>query len=256
MITSLEIEVKLLGLRCVEDICSTKFSISRKRRNVIYREFDGRNKGIFEHKAVADKIQTERFFWLLDDVYEQLSKKRDYSVEMHDGSCWKMKIRHTDHSVTSIKGTIDYPPYGKYIERELLQLCESVGIIKDGLFGCDGYNYHSIASFVEKWLCIFSNELIDNDSKYITDFIDECMALGFEMDAGRSLAEAFPREPVFNRRDSFKTVVHEIDSVDLIGNALFLKWRGVTYWSDDSVFDEENREWFLLALNQLRKLVD
>ena len=62
MIALLEIEVKLLGLCCVENICSTKFSISRKRRNAIFREFDGRNKVIFERKAVAEKIQTGPVF--------------------------------------------------------------------------------------------------------------------------------------------------------------------------------------------------
>lgn len=74
------------------------------------------------------------------------------SVEVCDGSCWKLKIRHSGNKLQKLNGTVEYPPHGKHIECELIQLCEEAGIFEPYLFGCSGIALHDAREFVDKWL--------------------------------------------------------------------------------------------------------
>lgn len=65
-----------------------------------------------------------------------MAERMDYSVDVCDGSCWKLKIRHSNNKVQKLSGTVEYPPHGKHIECELLRLCEEAGGINPLLFGC------------------------------------------------------------------------------------------------------------------------
>ncbi|MFR2627437.1 MAG: hypothetical protein ACLS89_07930 [Collinsella sp.] len=48
--------------------------------------------------------------------------------------------------------------------------------------------------------------------------------------------------------------IDTIDDVGLLGSGVFSRWRYITHWKYDSVPDEDDLEWFRLALGRLREL--
>ncbi|MBR1730353.1 MAG: hypothetical protein IJ728_12620 [Selenomonadaceae bacterium] len=85
-------------------------------------------------------------------------------------------------------------------------------------------------------------------------FIDECLELNFKMDCGESFIEKYSAE-IFNEVEEFEKIIEEIADIKLLGSAIFSKWRYVTHWSyNESLLDENNRRWFILAFNRLAEL--
>ena len=101
-----------------------------------------------------------------------------------------------------------------------------------------------LAAFLEKW-----DGRISEDSS----FSDDCSSLGFEMDAGRSLSDAFPDVPVL-RAEGFRRIAGRITKIRFLGTAIHSYWRYRTHWCDEpggGVDCEEAREWFRIAFDRM-----
>lgn len=84
-------------------------------------------------------------------------------------------------------------------------------------------------------------------------FIGEGLAdLGFVMDCGESFKATFPNGNLGDY-ESWKRVVNQIDSVELLGNAIFSQWRYWNHWSMTQM-EETDFEWFVLAFGRLAEL--
>lgn len=256
MITTIILEWENWGLCSGDDICSTKLIVSKNKRSIVYEEFNGRNECIAKQEGTFESMYGDRFFWILDESFPLLSEKADYSVPVCDGFCWRLKLRHSDRTITKINGTVEYPPNGKRIERELLQLCDAARIHSPQMFGCDGVSYTAATQFLDKWMHIFNEVPPTANYQFEEEFGTECLALGFEMDCGKAFEAAFSNERVLYDLQEFRNVINQVDDAELLGSAIISKWRAITHWSYcDSGFSDENKTWFLLAFNRLRELI-
>jgi len=77
--------------------------------------------------------------------------------------------------------------------------------------------------------------------------------LGFKMDAGNSFIEKYSKEAFYHSED-FKTVVDSINDIALLGTAILSRWRYITHWTQSSLLEKENRQWFVLAFERLAKI--
>jgi hypothetical protein len=107
----------------------------------------------------------------------------------------------------------------------------------------------------EKLIEIVNSEDYTDVARDATDdlsFADDCKSYGFKMDCGESFTEAFKDKNVFNDSQEF------INDVQLLGSAIFSKWRYYNHWSGpgESILSERNKAWFVIALERLRSLTD
>lgn len=114
-----------------------------------------------------------------------------------------------------------------------------------------------IHEFAMNWFDIFRNnnttdmEIVENQS-----FADDCFSFEFKMDCGEAITNAFPEKNVFNDWQELDKVIDSIDDVQLIGSAIFSKWRYFNHWAGagESITDAANRAWFITALGRLGRL--
>ena len=77
--------------------------------------------------------------------------------------------------------------------------------------------------------------------------------LGFRMDAGNSFIEKYSEEAFYHSED-FMKIVDSIDDIALLGAAILSRWRYITHWTQSSLLEKENREWFILAFDRLAEI--
>lgn len=106
--------------------------------------------------------------------------------------------------------------------------------------------------FALKWLQLYED---DNTPSGLLeeDFAPDCFDLEFEMDCGESFVEHFSVE-AFSNPQAFSAVVASINDPMFLGTAIFSKWRGITHWWNQNLFDRSNREWFILAFSRLAEI--
>ncbi len=255
MITSFILEWYDWSCHCVDDVSWTRLTVYRNKSLIVYEEFDGRDNTLKKQEEKFPKHLADRFFWILEESNSAMTRKLDYSVEVCDGSCWKLKIRHSGNKLQKLNGTVEYPPHGKRIERELIRLCEEVGIYEPYLFGCSGVSRHDAREFVDKWLKIFTEVPQNANFLFEEEMGNDCFALGFEMDCGHSFDREYSKGEPLNRVETLSEVIKDVDDEELLGSAIFSNWRGITHWSYESGFTAENKAWFLMALNRLKELL-
>ena len=102
-----------------------------------------------------------------------------------------------------------------------------------------------IHAFAEKWISEFQARHIHTAEQLMGD---ECAALGFVMDCGKSFAAKYP--DAFMDNENLVLYINEIDNLQLLGNAIYSKWRFYQHWAC-SPWDVP---WFLTALNRLAEL--
>ena len=102
-----------------------------------------------------------------------------------------------------------------------------------------------IHAFAERWISEFQARHIRSAEQLMGD---ECAALKFVMDRGKSLVEKYPDAWLDN--ENFDRCIKEIDDLQLLGNAIYSKWRFYQYWAC-SPWDVRR---FLAALNRLAEL--
>ena len=256
MITSFILEWYDWSCHCVDDVSWTRLTVYRNKALVVYEEFDGRDNILKKQEEKFPKHLADRFFWILEESNSAMTRKLDYSVEVCDGSCWKLKIRHSGNKLQKLNGTVEYPPHGKRIERELIRLCEEAGIYEPYLFGCSGIALHDAREFVNKWLKIFTEVPQNADFLFEEEMGNDCFALGFEMDCGHSFDREYSKGEPLNRVETLAAVIEDVDDEELLGSAIFSNWRGITHWSYESGFTAENKAWFLMALTRLHELLN
>ena len=255
MITSIILEWFNWSEHCAEDLSRTKITIYRNKNQIVYEEFDGRDNIIRQQKGKYYRGCNERLFGLLEEVNSEMTRQSDWSVAVCDGSCWKMKIRHSNNKLQKIQGTIELPPHGHRIEKEMMRMCEEAEISTPTLFGCIGVRFQATREFAEKWIDIFTRQPVEADFLFEEQMGNECFSLGFEMDCGHSFDRAYSKGRPLYEADELAAIIDEVEDIELLGSAIFSKWRGITHWSYESGFTDENKQWFLVALKRLKSLV-
>lgn len=114
----------------------------------------------------------------------------------------------------------------------------------------------SIVSFCDKWMEKFTDaeisyvELVDH---YLAD---DCNAFGFEMDCGHAFQEKY--RDAFNNLSTLSGVLDLVDDIDLLGSAIYSKWRYFNHWAYDAaeILSQSNRGWFVAVLSRMKYLAD
>ena len=110
----------------------------------------------------------------------------------------------------------------------------------------------AINDFARKYLTLYCNGNTRERDVDI-DFPNECLALGFQMDAGESFIEKYSQDSFYSA-EALADILDQIDDPDLLGSAILSKWRYITHWSQSDLTSVENRSWFILALLRLKQL--
>lgn len=115
-------------------------------------------------------------------------------------------------------------------------------------------NNYKIHRFALLWRQICKNHTSFSFNVFDdAEFIGEGLAdLGFVMDCGESFKAAFLNLNLGDY-ESWKRIVNQIDSVELLGNAIFSQWRYWNHWSM-APMEEADFEWFVLAFGRLAEL--
>ena len=92
-----------------------------------------------------------------------------------------------------------------------------------------------------------------NYSELESNLGEACQRLGFDMDAGESFIKQYSKDS-FHKADTLKRIINDVDSIELLGNGIYSKWRYITHWAESSLLSEENKKWFLIALSRLAEL--
>lgn len=117
----------------------------------------------------------------------------------------------------------------------------------------DMQNVENVRAFASKYLRLYESRATD-ERDVEQGFDDACFDFGFEMDCGERFIDHYS-ERAFYEAEELLRVVDDIDDVDLLGSAIFSRWRYVTHWADyESLLDEKHRSWFVVAFNRLLKI--
>lgn len=86
-----------------------------------------------------------------------------------------------------------------------------------------------------------------------TEFVGEGLAdLGFEMDCGKSLEQAFPGIDAFHDNAALERIADRID-LQTLGNTIFSQWRYWNHWTT-APMEEADYQWFVIAFSRLAEL--
>ncbi len=115
-------------------------------------------------------------------------------------------------------------------------------------------NMEQIHDFAVKWGDKFKDQDICYRELVGHYLADDCKLLGFKMDCGHAFSKKYG-SAVYNS-DALAKIINDITDIPLLGSAIYSRWRFFSYWSYDpaSILDNENRQWFILALNRLALL--
>lgn len=72
-----------------------------------------------EYKYNVDKDEIENFFIYLENKININNWDQDYSLDVCDGYHWTIKVRYSDRSIKKIEGTMEPPPGGEKLERQI-----------------------------------------------------------------------------------------------------------------------------------------
>lgn len=111
-----------------------------------------------------------------------------------------------------------------------------------------------IHEFAVKWIDKFRNQNI-NYIELVDHFIaDDCDALGFEMDCGKAFGQIYGNA-VYDHNALYE-IIYDVTDIFLLGSAIYSRWRYFNHWAytGEEILEENNREWFILALSRLALL--
>lgn len=78
MITSLVLEWYDWSCHCVDDVSWTRLTVCRNKNRIVYEEFDSRDNTRKRQEGSYPKHYGDRFFWVLEESNEALTRKQDY----------------------------------------------------------------------------------------------------------------------------------------------------------------------------------
>lgn len=116
-----------------------------------------------------------------------------------------------------------------------------------------------INKFTEKYVDYFLNDFDPESSTYYdffesSVFPNECWSLGFEMDCGVSFTKAYG-EGIWYSYKNLSMAEDKINDIQIIGSALFSKWRFFNHWSYSHA-NEDDKKWFLILLKRMQKVAN
>lgn len=82
----------------------------------------------------------------------------------------------------------------------------------------------------------------------------EMRELGFKMDCGNAFMSVYGN--AINDEKELRKIIDCIHDVELLGSAIYSKWRYYNHWaySGAEILEPQNRKWFILALRRLAEL--
>ena len=110
------------------------------------------------------------------------------------------------------------------------------------------FSNQEIHNFAIKWLAKYKDpETPENELE--ERFAGECFSLGFEIDCGKAFEAAYG-SAAFHDASELKKISRSVQDVQILGNAVFSKWRYYTHWACSAL----DREWFIIAFSRLAEL--
>ena len=76
-----------------------------------------------------------------------------------------------------------------------------------------------------------------------------CFEFGFKMDTGEVIEALYPSASY--DEGLLKSVIDEIDDIDLLGSAVFSRWRYYMHWAMGGETILNAREWFITVLERM-----
>jgi hypothetical protein len=108
--------------------------------------------------------------------------------------------------------------------------------------------------FATYWLAEYFNAKT-TEIKIGTAFAEMCLSLGFQTYDRRSFEKVFPDPDAFNDDRSLSKMVGQMNDAELLGSAIFSKWRQTVHeLSLENTFSLERQSWFVIALSRMALL--
>ena len=118
-ITSITLEWFNYSEHYIGEKSYTRTSFFKRTRKLTYEEFDGCRNCIKFVEVFVPRSKVDSFFGFLNTHKEIITRQNDYSIEVCDGSAWKIKLHFSNNSVIKLLGTVLYPPCGEDIESQI-----------------------------------------------------------------------------------------------------------------------------------------
>ena len=111
-----------------------------------------------------------------------------------------------------------------------------------------------IHDFAIKWLNKFRDENINYIELVDRYMAEDCEALGFKMDCGHAFKNKYGCD--IGDNEALSRIIDQVTDIPVLGSAIYSGWRYFNHWaySGKEILEPNNREWFIIALRQLRWL--
>ena len=136
--TSLSIDWFDCGLCPGDSIVHEQITVSRINNAITIKQFDGADRLLVKTEVAVQEELVNDLFLYIDGLCHTDAWASDYSVMVCDGFCWEMVIRFGRSRRQKIKGTVDLPPYGEVITRNIKDMLENTYcLVMPRIFGID-----------------------------------------------------------------------------------------------------------------------
>lgn len=110
--------------------------------------------------------------------------------------------------------------------------------------------------FAKKWIKKFTDDNINYVELVDHYLADDCDEIGFIMDCGRSFSEKYGK--AFEGYLELEPVINDIYEIDLIGSAIYSKWRFYNHWAYDSssILCNTSRDWFIAMFERIIEITE
>ncbi len=112
-----------------------------------------------------------------------------------------------------------------------------------------------VQAFARKWIEKFQDERSTAEELAGPDLAEDCRALGFFMDSGKSFAGKYGR-PFPQNPETLQKLIAEEGSIQLLGTTVYSFWRYFNHWAYDpgEILKPDNRACFIVLLRKLEEL--
>lgn len=112
-----------------------------------------------------------------------------------------------------------------------------------------------IHDFAVKYRSLYMNPQT-TDREVMEGFADQCFSLGFRMDCGNRFIKKFSSD-AFYKSDALNKIIDDVNDVEILGSAIFSRWRYVTHCGFcSSLLDENYCLWFITAFGRLAVITE
>src|SRR5659263_161635 len=88
-----------------------------------------------------------------------------------------------------------------------------------------------VHDFAVKWRDKFCDQNINYTELFDHYMSDDCDALGFEMDCGKSFAETYG--DAARNYEELDKIIETVTDIKLLGSAIYSRWRYFNHWADE-----------------------